>query len=382
MVSRRYYYYLFMIGMVINIINFVPRVLIFTRFEGVFWSILLAVAYGTLTMYIFTRLIIQFEGQGLPEIFNTYLPRAAAAPLLILYSIFWFIAGSILLLSFVDITIRFISPDIRGRAIMTGFLILVVGASRFKTTSILYATETVLMLCLPAMVFILVKALINPAFNWDSVMQVFTYLWTKPKLVTVAGASFAFTGYVNLAIFNRSFQNLKLELRHFWLVPVSGLLVLLITLLVPIGYHGTIGVEDHVYSWFSTADSLRIETFVVERVLYLFYITYLSMSLVTVVIYWHVGLEMFKGCFNGKEEKGESGDGEKGTGKKMRKSQWIQAVILFTLSAIMIYLVEELNQVQLVQAGQWFLSFRFFSEMPLILLLILLVWRKRRSARR
>ncbi|GIO36420.1 hypothetical protein J41TS12_12810 [Paenibacillus antibioticophila] len=382
MASRRYYYYLFVVSAVINIINFVPRVLIFTRFEGVFWSILIAVAYGTLTMYIFTRLIIQFEGQGFPEIFNTYLPRAAAAPLLIFYSLFWFVGGGILLMSFVDITIRFISPDIRGRAVMTGFLLLVVGASRFKTTSILYATEIVLMLCMPAMVFILVKALINPAFNWDSVLQVFTYLWTKPKLITVTGASFVFTGYVNLAVFNRSFQNLTLKLRHFWLVPVSGLLVLLITLLVPIGYHGTVGVEDHVYSWFSTADSLRMETFVVERVLYLFYITYISMSIVTVVIYWHVGLELFKGCFNGKADKGEPEDEEKGTGKKKRKSQWIQGVILFTLSAIMIYLVEEFNQVQLAQTGQWFLNIRFFAEMLLILLLIILVWRKRRSARR
>ncbi|MBU5671219.1 hypothetical protein [Paenibacillus brevis] len=382
MVSRRYYYYLFLMSAVINIINLVPRVLIFTRFDGVFWSILLAVAYGSLTMYMFTRLIIKFEGQGFPEIFNTYLPKGVVIPLLILYSIFWFVAGSIMLLSFVDITLRFISPDISARAVMTGFLILVVGASRFKTTSILYATEIVLLLSFPAMVFILIKALINPAFNWDSVLQVLTYLWTKPKLVTVTGASFAFTGYVNLAIFNRSFNNLTLKLRHFWLVPVSGLLILLVTLLVPIGYHGSIGVEDHVYSWFSTADSLRMETFIVERVLYLFYITYLSMSLVMVVIYWHVGLELFKGCFNEKEDKKDSGDKETDTGKKSRKNQWIEAILLFTVSASMIYLTERINQVRLAQAGQWFLNLRFFSETFLILLLMFLVWRKRRSARR
>lgn len=382
MVSHRYYYYLFLMSAIINIINLVPRILILTRFDGVFWSILLAVAFGTFTMFIFTRLISQFKGQGFPEIFNAYLPKVIAAPLLILYSIFWFAAGSIMLLSFVDITLRFISPDIQAKAIMIGFLILVVGASRIKATSILYATETVLMLSFPAIVFILVKALINPAFNWDSVLQVLTYLWTKPKLVTVTGATFAFTGYVNLAIFNRSFNNLRLKLRHFWLVPVSGLLILLITLLVPVGYHGTIGVEDHVYSWFSTADSLRMETFIVERVLYLFYITYLSMSLVTVVIYWHVGLELFKGCFNEREDKEESRDTETDTGKKTKKNQWIEAVLLFTFSAIMIYLVDRINQVQLAQAGQWFLNLRFFSEMFLILLLLFLVWRKRRGARR
>lgn len=382
MVSRRYYYYLFLMSAVINIINLVPRVLILTRFDGVFWAILIAVAYGSTVMYIFTRLISKFEGQGFPEIFNTYLPKAAAVPLLILYSLFWFVGGGIMLLSFADITIRFINPDIHARTVLIGFLILVVWASRLRTTSILYATETVLMLSVPAMLFIIVKALINPVFNWDSVLQVVTYLWTKPKLVTVTGASFVFTGYLNLAIFNRSFPDLKIKLRHFWLVPVSGLLILLITLLVPIGYHGTIGVEDHVYSWFSTADSMRLQTFVVERALYLFYITYISMSLVMVVIYWHVGLELFRGCFNGKEDKKGSENKATDAGEKTRMSPWIEAILLFTISAIMIYMVQWTNQVQLAQAGQWFFNLRFFSEMLLILLLMFLVWRKRRSAKR
>lgn len=377
MVSSKYYYYLYLMAAVMNIINLVPRVLIFTRFHGVIWSIILAVIFGSVVMYCFTVLIGKFEGQGFPEIFHAYMPQMLALPLLLYFSVTWFGAGTILLLSYVDITLRFISPDISATAVMVGFLILVAGFSRVKTASILYATETILLLCMPVIVYILVKAFINPAFNWDAVMQIFTYLWTKPKLVTVAGGSFAFTGYVNLSVFNRSFSRMKVKLRHFWIVPVSGLLILLITLIVPIGYHGTIGVEDHIYSWLSTADSMRIEMFVIERVLYLFYVSYLSMSLVTTVMYWHVGLELFKGAFkkNSSIKKGE----EPNAVQKSRGDLWLEGAILLGFSSVTTFLSRAVSQVQLAQIGQWFLNFCFFSQFFLIFLLLFLVWRKRRG---
>lgn len=376
MVSSKYYYYIYFMTAVMNIINLVPRILIYTRFHGVFWSIILAVIFGSVVMYCFTVLIGKFEGQGFPEIFHAYLPRMITVPLLVYFSTTWFGAGTIMLMSYVDITLRFISPDISASAVMIGFLILVAGSSRLKTASILYATETMLVLCMPVVVYILFKAFNNPAFSWDAVMQIFTYLWTKPKLVTVAGASFAFTGYVNLSVFNRSFSRMNVKLRHFWIVPVSGLLILLITLIVPIGYHGTVGVEDHIYSWLSTADSMRIEMFVIERVLYLFYVSYLSMSLVTTVMYWHVGLELFKGAFkkNISTKKGE----EPNAGKKPKGDLWLEGVILLGFSSVTLFLSRAVNQVQLAQIGQWFLNFCFFSQFSLIFLLLFLVLRKRR----
>ncbi|WP_162174443.1 hypothetical protein [Paenibacillus sp. FSL R7-269] len=111
MAKSRYFYCLFLMNSLINIINFTPRELIDARFEGAQSSIVIAVVTGTLFIYLFTKVINKFPGQGLPEIFGAALPKLLASPLIFIYALLWYTAGALIMLSFVDITLRFISPD-------------------------------------------------------------------------------------------------------------------------------------------------------------------------------------------------------------------------------------------------------------------------------
>lgn len=366
MVKERYFYYLYLINALINIINFVPRVLIDNRFEGALLSILISVVLGSTLLITFTKIISHFPGEGLPEIVDSTIPRFIGIPLLCIFASLWYGSGAITLVSFVDITLRFISPDVSPFFALIAFLLLVTISSRLKTESILYALETTLIINCPLAAYMLLKALINPHFSWDAVMQVITHLWTMPKYNSIAGASFIFTGYVNLAIFNRSFKSLKP--RHLWMIPVSGLLILLITLLVPIGYHGTIGVEDQVYTWFSTADAIRSEFFIVERVLFIFYFTYLALSLVSAVIHWHIALEIFKGFFMKKKTKGLKA--------ASNKDWWILGV----MTAVTVWMGFYLDQVKLTVLGQWFLNVRLPVEFLLIATIIAAYRRRKKRA--
>lgn len=363
MVRSKYIYYLFLVNALINIINFVPRILIYTRFHGALPSILISTVIGTLLLYGFTKIMSGFQGQGLPEILNANLPRFFSFCIIIILASFWFAAGIITMLSFVDITVRYISPDISPYAVITGFLLLSVICSRLSSESILYGLETILFLSTPIIIYMLAKAFMNPSFSWDAVMQIVTYMWTKPKFVTVAGATFIFSGYFNLAIFNRNFKDLKT--RYLWIIPLFGLVILLITFSVPIGYQGTVGVEDHVYSWFSTADSIRMELFIIERVLFLFYTIYLTISMLSTVVHWHVGLELFKGAFQSKAGKLPG-----------KKADWW---VLIPFSAATIIIMNYLNQVRLAQAGQWFLNIRLINE---FVLLAILFYAKKRSTKK
>lgn len=363
MVSSKYIYHLFLVNALINIINFVPRVLIYTRFHGALPSILISVIIGTILLYGFTRIMSGFNGQGLPEILNANIPRFISFIIIIIFACFWFVAGIITMLSFVDITVRYISPDISPYAVIVGFLLLAVICCRLSSESILYGLETILFLSTPVIIYMLAKALLNPNFSWDAVMQIVTYMWTKPKYVSLAGATFIFSGYFNLTIFNRNFKDLKT--RYLWTIPLFGLLILLITFMVPIGYQGTVGVEDHVYSWFSTADSIRMELFIIERVLFLFYTIYLTLSMLSTVVHWHVGLELFKGAFQSKAGKLPG-----------KKADW-WVLIPFSIATIVI--MNFLNQVRLGQAGQWFLNIRFINE---FVLLAVLLYAKKRSAKK
>lgn len=362
--SSKYLYYLFLINALVNIINFVPRVLQNSRFQGSLLSIVIAVIIGPLLMLGFVSTIRKFPGQGIPQIFNSCMPKFIAGTLLICYASIWYLAGGVSLLSYLDVTIRFISPDISSLQLLIGFLLLVSVCSRLRAESILYGLEVILILFSPVILYMLTKSLFDPHFNWDAVRQVLTYLWTMPKFSTVAAASYIFSGYVNLAIFNTAFK--QINTKRMWMVPISGLLILFITFIVPIGYHGSVGVERYVYHWFSVADSIRIELFIIERMLFLFYVIYLTLAMASSIIHWHVALELIKGALRPYRDNHD-----------WAKADWM---ILAIFNVAIIITLQMFDQTHLFRTGEWFQNIRLVGEITILGFLLFASWRRVRRS--
>ncbi|MBP2000721.1 hypothetical protein J2Z69_001752 [Paenibacillus shirakamiensis] len=367
MVKNKYFYYLFLITALISVINYVPRSLIDRRFDGAMMSILISIPIGTVLLILFTKLMSKFPQQGLPEILNGNLSGFVSRPLLVLYSTIWFVAGLITILAFVDITMRYISSDVPSYIVILGFLLIICFSMRMRTESILYGLEVLLVLNLPLIIYYLLKGIFNPYFSWDAVRQMVTYLWDIPHYSSVAKSTFVFTGYINLAIFNRVFENLKV--RHVWLISLTALVTLLIAFLMPIGFSGVEGISKHVYPWFTTADSLRTKAFIIERVLFLFYFTYLTFSLVSAITSWHITLELLKGAFQSKQGKDQ--------GKNTKKVVDWACIIIFSGITL---LMDNLNQYTMYKVGQIFLDVRLIGEI-MLLATIFLVFRKLKRGR-
>lgn len=354
MSQSRYFYWLFLMNSLINIINFVPRELVDTRFKGAQASILAAVVVGTAFVYFFTALMAKFPGKGIQEILDTTFPRGVIIPLMAIFAALWCAAGLITILSFIDITLRFISPDTGPYLIVSGFLIVVCLCACLDSLTLLYGLEVILGISVPLILYTLIKAVTNPDFSWDAVLQIITYFPHAPDVKSIAAATFSFSGYINMAVFNRVLP--KLRLKHRWILGVQGLAVLLLTFYVPIGYFGTVSVEKHIYTWFSTADSIRINTFLIERMLFIFYFAYLNLSLTSVIIHWHVGKELLTGLFPSAKS------------PKSRARIWRGPAILGLFSASTLILMR-LDQYQLNVLGIWFLHVRWAGEFLLIMLL-------------
>ncbi|WP_138493659.1 GerAB/ArcD/ProY family transporter [Paenibacillus pinistramenti] len=361
MAKDRYFYYLFLINALLNIVNFVPKGLINGRFDGSMASIMVAVPLGLLFTYLFGKVMGKFPSTGVPEIYNQYLPKPLSLPLLLMFAVLWFIAGLITLLAFVEITLRYISMDVEPLTVLVLFLMVVCISMRINTESILYGLEVLLFLNFPIIGYILFKSLLNPQFNWNAVLEIVTHSAHWPSFGGVATATFVFSGYANLAIFNRVLKNVNFKL--LWLLGISGFLVLLTSFLIPIGYLGTINVDRHVYPWFSTADVLRTKNFVIERVLFLFYFNYLMLSLASTILHWHISLNMIKGMFASKKRK-----------KPKRSFDWWVIILFsgFTFAA------QTANQFKLDQFGQLFLDVRFGGE-GILILSVYLAYRRRKQ---
>ncbi|MNQ89972.1 Spore germination protein [compost metagenome] len=278
--------------MLTNTILFVPGILIHDRFRGALSAMLLSLPIGYLLAHFFTKVMSRFPGQGLPEIFKSVLPKWIRIPYTVFLAAMWFATGSMVLVTYSRILQRFVSPDFNLFVLIAFIGIVCAWTSSNNSKTVLYITEIVLLLNLPFLAIILFKA-ISGHMNWDAIKLMRHYVLAPPSWPALAAATYLFTGYINWSIFNRDFT-INMKKQRLWLIPIVGLLTLSTSFFIPIGYHGTLGVENFIYIWVSTADSMRLEFGFIERVLYIFLLLYFSITMLFISITWHVGSELFK----------------------------------------------------------------------------------------
>ncbi|WP_226668362.1 GerAB/ArcD/ProY family transporter [Metabacillus litoralis] len=290
--SKRYIYMMLILNMLTNIVAYVPKMLLEQRTNGSILAIVLSVPIGMVLIHLYTKYLSEFPYMGLPEILKKYTPKWFRFIFLLTQGILWFIAGLITLLAFTSITKQFINPDMHELSILSAFLFLIFLASMMESRKVLYATEFILLLNLPLIAFVIYKSYTSEYIMWDSVSVALTYFREIPDVLTLSTALFVYSGYANLAIFNRYFKDVKLK--YLWVVGALGFFTLFTTYVIPIGLHGFDGVASFTYPWIATSDSIRIELWIIERVSILFLGLYINISLASVILHWHVGLEQIK----------------------------------------------------------------------------------------
>lgn len=299
---NRYFFYNFILVSFINLMLFVPHILVKYRYSGAVSSMLVGIVIGTILVYMYSSAFARYPGKGLPEILKLHCPQWLVSVSLVLFAAMWWFAAMIVVVDEAILINRFFNPDANSTLLLV-MLVLACGyAATRSTLSVMFIIEIGLIVNAPIIMFVMFKAVRSPQLNWDSIRVVANYITEMPTLTSVAAATFVFTGYINLSLFNRLFPpNFRFKFR--WLYPLFGIMILLISFFVPIGFHGTESVNQYTYIWSVTADSLLMQYGFIERVLFLFLIVYLNLSLVYTMSGWHQGMEFIKGCFrNNKPE--------------------------------------------------------------------------------
>ncbi|MDZ5470480.1 hypothetical protein SM124_01840 [Bacillus sp. 31A1R] len=366
MFKSRYYYYLIFLNMLANIVVFVPRILLDDRRNGALSAMLIAIPLGLMISYFFTKFMSKFPGKGLPEVLKEVgFPKFLTVPLIGLTALLWFSAGILALLAFTDITKRFINPDIGVLYIALLFLLLVVWASKLPTEKVLYLLEIVLIVNVPVIAFLFLKAIMNDALSWPDMTEASTYIMNIPSFDSLAATTYIFTGYINIVIFNRVF-NEKINMRPFIFVIFIGIGVVLTTFFIPIGYFGFDGVGEFNFPWITATDAIRIEFGFVERVFFVFLLLYIGVALINVIVHWHVGLELILSILPEQ--------------KKKKKFKWLtkDLIVLLIIASIYMFIQFYMDETTVFKLGEWWLRLRMPNEYILVLAIILYVWRKRR----
>ncbi|WP_027092059.1 hypothetical protein [Cohnella thermotolerans] len=351
-----------------NIMLFVPHILVKDRFDGAVMSLLVAIACGSVVSMVTIWCYQQFPEMGLPEILHRYFPAWIAIPLIVLAGVAWSTAGILVVYSFTRTMGIFFNPETNEFYFLFIVVFACVLAGSRSSRSVQFTLEILFLIIAPLGLFILFKAVTDDQVSWDAMRVVAGYVWKAPTLKSVAAASFLFSGYLNIQLFNRMNPS-GYKLKYRWSIPLLGAFFAFFTFFIPIGFHGTMAVEHYVFLWSVTADSMVMKYGFVQRVLFTFLILFAVLSLMFVMNAFHCSMEFFKSCSPNYKPKPEE--------MPVPRSNWILCSVFGALSFLYSLWANEQRN---TWATEWWLVSRFFVELFAMFVMLFVVLRARKKS--
>ncbi|RJG21789.1 GerAB/ArcD/ProY family transporter [Paenibacillus thiaminolyticus] len=354
----RYQFYLFMLCAFISPALYLPRWLHQARYDGALASVGIAMLLGLLMAWLFKTSLKPFHKLSLTEVMERHVPRHIG---LILYSVLgftWFAAGASTLITICYVIKGFINPNMDFLVLLSCFLVAVYWASLRASIALLYNLELWVFIITPIIVFIWIKGIRNDTFSWDAVLTLNDYVLNAPSWDGIAVASFLFTGYISLSVFQATHQGSGI--RWLWLIPLIGTAVFSAVFFIPIGLHGTQAVDQYIHIWVNTADSIQLKYGMIERGVFLLLFSYIIMSLVFAATSWHVAAEWISGVFK-------------------ERPAHIKRFMIGIAGIAVLVIGYYVNEKQLMTLTHRWFSLRFAAELLLVAVMVI-VRRRGRSA--
>lgn len=353
---NRYFYYNFILVCMMNIIFYVPKLLIHYRYTGAVSALLVGGAAGCVLNFLFLNAINRFPGMGLPEIWELKHGKTVSRIFSVLFGLHWFSASVLPLVGYSYVLNRFLNPDASPIAILILIAVVCAYAASRSTLTIEILMEIGLILNAPITIYIMIKALTSRSFHWDPVLTIANYVTVPPHIAAICAASYLFAGFMHMSIYNRLFPP-NFRYRYYYvLVPAIGFSFLLVSFFVPIGFHGTETVAKYLYVWTVTADSMIMSYGFLERILFLFLFVFLNLTLIHAMSVWHQSMEFFKSAFTRKKPKVDSPE-----------TPLANYIICGTFLAVTVaYMLLTDERIDYLLTTRW-IQVRFFMEIALVI---------------
>lgn len=289
----RFLFYLILANMLTNMVSITPRILISGKENGTFISIILALVIGKTLTYFLVSLFSKFPGQGLPEIMKGYIPKSISAPILLFFSLAWYFAGLSTILVYTLIISRFLMPEMSIYTIVLSFVLVVTYGMFMTSSNILNMSEIVIIFVVPFIIFVQLKGYLSSNLNWDYVRIAVMQINQLPNYTSFTASLFIVLGTANLIIFNRFFTKLeKPSIKGMVLLTAISTFVLFTTYLLPIGFGGFDSLENVLYPWIATSDSIRMKYGIIDRIVFIFIGAFLAIGVISITMHWHISLQL------------------------------------------------------------------------------------------
>lgn len=352
---NRFFYYLITVNMIVNIVASVPKILLDNSENGAINSMIAGLMVGVPVTYVIATFFNRYPGKGLPELLKDFAPMWFSNFILVYLAVNFYIGGLITLITYTYLLLRFLTPEMSIYIVVSSFILFVSYGVLMKTRSVLHTTEIVLILFTPIFFFMLLKAYTNSEMDWDTVRIAMMHINEFPRFAGFSASLFLFMGVSNLVVFNRLFTK-KQKMSIGQLVGIGGMgaAILFTTYFIPIGFGGFDNINSLIYPWISTADSIRMKYGVVERIIFIFMLLYLGFALLSIIIHWHVSIQLLEGVF------------------RAERWKWKGKSLLPFLAIVSFWIISVLLVVQLSEYQLFKYTKQFYNQLPLFIFFILL----------
>jgi len=361
----RYFYYLTFINTIASLVASMPKILLMNREGGAIVSILISIPLGLVVCYLIGRFYQAFPGKGLPELMDDYIPKFFKILFLLVIGIVWFAAGLLSVITYSFFIKRFLSPNANLIYIVSLILLFIYYGALMKTKNILYVLEIIFVLAAPMILLLISKAFTNNYFEMDFVRESIMHIQNYPNYNAVCAAAFIFWGPANLLIFNRVLKKKQsMTWKSICTIGLVGTIVLLAGYFGPIGMLGFESIGMVVNPGMTTADTMVFRYGIIERVLFVALMFFLTITFASILTHWHVAVEVFKKVVYFKK-------------LRWRKHNLTPHLFLIVFWITSVKVVTYLTEYQLVKYTSY-----FYNIFPFLLSAMLLVfWVIRRRAK-
>lgn len=361
----RFVYYLLISNMIANLIAAGPRILFAKSEEGAIVTMIIALFFGVFMNWALITSFKAFPGKSLPQVLMLHLSKWISIPALIILGVTWYVSGLQTLITYIDILLRFLTPEMSVYLVIAMFIPVVTFGIIMQSRNILFTLELVFILLFPVAAYYVVKLYFAEQVSWNHVALAMTFIDNPPDYTIFSTTIYLFVGTFDIIIFNSLLKKkMTFGIKQALIVFTLGVFAIFTTYFIPIGVLGFDQVENIMYPWILTSDSIRMKFGVIERVIFIFLLLFLAIAFLNITIHWHVACKLFQSAFGI----------EKMKVKLREKVSLVVVVAVFWLIAI--YTTLKVTEYDLFLYSKY-----FFNSIPIVFigLMILMVVVNRRA---
>lgn len=295
--KSKYFYYLILGHIFISTIVYYPNIQSKNIYNGFILAIVLGYFIAMWNSYCLIETYNIFNQKDLIYITNQLFKKTFGKIVVFLFVMISAITGLFMHMPLIKIVQSNMMPETSATYIAMFAVLIYIVALKNKEKSILYPLGFFSIFC--GIGFLLIFSIITKGVDTRFIIGSITHSFRLPYISMIASTTYFFNGIETLAVYNVALGKKSFKTAYL-IYGLIGIPLSFIPILIPIGAWGPYAVKDLVFPVLATSDTVALDLFLVERVLFVFLPISVCIQILGAVSYFYVAYKLVEKSISSK----------------------------------------------------------------------------------